>query len=203
MLNKTHGHKDIYIVGGGRSLLGFDFDKIKNKGLIIGVNESFFIADCDVCFSIDICWIRSNNKRIKQAVDAGKTVALAVSPHQMQDKWVIDRAQYFLRRHRSILSENVGEISGDNSGHGALNLAYHLRPRRIFLLGIDLRSDASVTHWHDVYSNIGNYKKSYNHWTAQFEETKRYLDAAGIEVYNCNPDSNVAVFRKDVSYGDL
>lgn len=86
------------------------------------------------------------------------------------------------------LSEDPSCINTGNSGYGALNLAYHMRPKRIFLLGID----GSIGYFYT--------KKQANRPLSNiqilFNSSKPQLDANNIEVYNVSPKSTVSCFPK-------
>lgn len=86
------------------------------------------------------------------------------------------------------LSEDSSCISTGNSGYGALNLAYHFRPKRIYLLGID----GGMGYFYTTN------KKNRPLKTLEilFNSTVDQLAARGIEVVNVSPDSVVKCFPK-------
>ena len=65
-----------------------------------------------------------------------------------------------------------------SSGYAAINLAYLKRAKRIYLLGF-------------------NYDRfPFTKWVNGYETMLPQLEAAGVQVVNCNPDSQLPFFRK-------
>lgn len=94
-------------------------------------------------------------------------------------------------------------LNGSNSGFCALNLAFQMRPRRIFLLGFDMNRDRfGKAYWHDPYpwnpstrdgsTTNGTYAK----WALEFKAAARAFSDAGIEVFNVSPQSAIQDFQK-------
>lgn len=85
------------------------------------------------------------------------------------------------------LSEDPGTINTGNSGFGGLGLAYHMRPHKVALLGVDGRKERRVD---------GGMPRSLDHLPALFESAVPQLRSAGIEVANGSPDSEVDCFPR-------
>lgn len=96
------------------------------------------------------------------------------------------------------LDTNEGIRTGNNGGHAALNLAYHLGATRIILLGYDLRLGPNGEgHFHEEHP-----------WGAMKDRTLREkmlplfrpialeLADRGVEVLNATPGSALVVFPK-------
>lgn len=86
------------------------------------------------------------------------------------------------------LSEDSSCINTGNSGYGALNLAYHMRPKNIYLLGID----GTIGYF---YSNKDR-NRPLTYISTLFKSAVPQLEAAGIKVYNVSPRSKVTCFEK-------
>jgi len=200
--------KTIYIVGGGPSLYGYDWNLLKEKN-IIGINRAFevvpwadFIYFTDYKFFIEY--------QHKGLLDVDSILAT-----------VDDRI-----RHTNVMNfinSGVNGIDtskdclrvGKNSGHAAINLAVHLGAKRIVLLGFDMCTEqCSVTrirdkksmmvsgrsHWHEGYKtgpNLGTYPTMLRHFPSLVDPLKEL----GIEVLNASPRSKLEIFPK-ISLGD-
>lgn len=92
----------------------------------------------------------------------------------------------------------------NNSGAAAINLAVHTGVKKIILLGFDMKLDPQQNqHWHKLYASPWNQTKSiFEKHLVGFPLIKKDLDALGIEVFNCNPDSAIECFQK-VNFKDL
>lgn len=152
----TDTHESVIIVCSGSSLRGFDFSKIYDIGHIICVNNSYRgLKKFDSWFTLDPWGLDKgqaplNKKNVKfyAAVpqDFGTQTA-KIKSHQINAPRQITYLHRLISHnmpnvtsetaYRLTLSEDKGCISTGNSGYGALNLAYHMNPRKILLLGMD------------------------------------------------------------------
>ena len=86
----------------------------------------------------------------------------------------------------------------------AIRIAYLIGFRRIFLLGCDMTMDKS-SHYHFEQNrhegSISGNNKTYELLKQRFAKLRPLFEAAGLNVYNCNPDSKLEVFDH-ISYGD-
>lgn len=88
-----------------------------------------------------------------------------------------------------------GLMTGQNSGHQAINLAVLLGARRILLLGFDMKSSGGKTHWfgeHPTRTDESIFSAMLNN----FPHMVRPLAALGVEVINCTPGSALQCFPK-------
>ena len=90
---------------------------------------------------------------------------------------------------RAGLAEDVGAIHTGNSGYGALGLAYHLRPARVGILGLDATDRPYAIA-------PGRPAKSLEHLPWLFGTAAPQLRAAGIEVLLGSPSSRVRCFER-------
>lgn len=88
-------------------------------------------------------------------------------------------------------------VTGSNSGFQALNLAYHFKPKKIILLGFDMKDRPDGTHNID-----GDHPKeirrgcSFDLFKRHFKIASEILEEEGIKVYNCTTDSALDCFEK-------
>lgn len=203
-----HANK-IIIVCSGTSLDGFDFNKIKSReNYIITVNgsvNSVPFADC--WFTLDPWGLDGpqlpnlkNFKGIMYAAvpdDYGRRDAKNVR-HRVRPNSKVN----FLHRLVSHnfpdqssetamclgLSEDPRCIATGNSGYGAFNIAYHMRPKKILLLGLDGGMGYFYTK---TESN-----RSLHMLPKLFNSTRHQMEKAGIEVINGSKDSRIGTYPK-------
>lgn len=90
------------------------------------------------------------------------------------------------------------QLNGDNSGYCALNFAYLLRPRRVFLYGFDM---GAVEHffgpypWANEPGASRTTPEKFGKWRSDMNEASRQFHEARIDVVNTNPQSKVRAFR--------
>lgn len=85
---------------------------------------------------------------------------------------------------------------GSNSGYQAINLAYLLGAKRIFLLGYDMtHKQGTKTHWFgDHPPEFGRGK--YEAFIPFFNSLASDLSAAGVEVINCSRITKLTQFKR-------
>lgn len=135
--------QDAYLIGGGPSLSGFDFQRLRDKK-VIGCNDAFRLGPeiVDICLFCDASFFHSHKWELEKW--PGRMVTNAPTLLELNCPWLLQ-----MKRQKDGLTE--GETLGFNlsTGASAINLALALGSRRIFLLGYDLsRSNAGDSHWH-------------------------------------------------------
>lgn len=151
----TEQHDSIIIVASGSSLIGFDFRKLENCGHIICVNNSYKgLEKFDSWFTLDPWGLSGEQppKNFKGTLyaavpqDFGTNHARVVAHKNKMPTNIIYLHRLISHNkpgvssetaYRLGLSEDNGCINTGNSGFGAINLAYHMRPKKILLLGLD------------------------------------------------------------------
>lgn len=138
---------DVFLIGGGPSLRGFDFEQL---GLLptIGCNQAFLLGPeiCKVCIFGDYKFWAHFARPLSDF-----TGWVASPRHTMtkQADWI-----HFFERQDEGLSKSKLAWNA-NTGAAAINLALILGASRVFLLGYDCCMDSEnsakpeSTHWHD------------------------------------------------------
>lgn len=93
----------------------------------------------------------------------------------------------FLLRVRGPLSQCASVLAhNDNSGSAAINFAYHLRPARLVLLGMDHNAPYSY-----CYGNPVRCERPWLGTTEWYRDAARKLAGIGCEVVNGSPESAI------------
>lgn len=85
------------------------------------------------------------------------------------------------------LAESEHQINTGNSAYGALGLAYHMRPDRIVLVGVDGSDEPRVE---------GGQCNNLSHLPMLFASAVPQLARAGISVANASPHSKIDCFPR-------
>lgn len=184
---------DIYIVGGGGSLKGFDFSRLDGKTKI-GANNAAFMANCQHLVSIDNRYI---NATASAFPDFKGTVHLAysgtpqfpISPNVIVYERVRPGDDYDLTNNRQLF--------GQSSGFAAFVIAARMKPKRIHLLGIDMKPNG---WWHGGFPGGRQFTNTMLAWALEFDKLKEKLE--NIEVFNYSLESTVTAYEKR-PLGDL
>jgi len=189
-----------FVVGGGPSLEGFDFERLRGKGKIIVINKSFLdVPFADILFFMDgskttFYGLVHRGKLAPDALDKwkefkGHKVYMNLVGRQFDDVYSV-RA---LGRAGVSTSIKHGLYYGNNSGVGAIGLAICLRANPIYLLGIDCKYKDGKSHYHSGYFD----KKpewAYRGFTKDFARMNRVISRTKYKVINLNPDSGLRCF---------
>jgi hypothetical protein len=192
-----------FIVGGGSSLKGFDFERLRGKGKIIAVNRAYL--DCpfaDLLVFMDKSrfyrWAMENklDKRSKQKFEEFKGLkAYVYMRHDIPNVYLVPRAGKF----GLSTSLEEGIYIGTNSGYSALSIALCLGANPIYLLGFDMKYSRD-----EKGKPIGHYHKTYPEQQVEqvvIDFRKGYIELApelklrGRRVINLNPDSGLTCFE--------
>lgn len=140
--------RSVAIIGGGPSLSGFDFTKLRGRGYyVIAVNNAYKVAPwADLCFFADARWWRHHKSEL---LNFEGSLVTSTADHKTVQHSRLVRLQ---REYNAPLSEDPTKVSGHDSGTMAVNLAYLMGARRIVLLGFDMTfEEGGPTHWHDEH----------------------------------------------------
>jgi len=187
-----------FIIGGGPSLKGFDFSRLKGE-LVIGVNRAYEKIDCTIMFSMDsryYQWITrgelKGRARDKFINFKGYKIWLNASRYQFpkdiyQLGWVGGEGFSW------SLKNGLG--GGSNSGFGALNLAVCLGANPIYLLGFDMKgNNGKQAWWHEGYP-MRQPNEVYAKFIERFSRVAPELKQKKIKVINLNPNSALRCFE--------
>lgn len=180
----------VYLIGGGPSLKGFEWNRLKGKKTI-AINKAVkFYPNADAMYWTDgrvYSWL---NKEINDF--KGLKYTIRWNRNHTPDINVLKRgAKFGLETAKDTLAH------GNNSGYAAINLAIHLGAKRIVLLGYDMGNDGKVSHFHDGYPVPATATNIYTkQFLPGFDILKDRLKGKDIQIYNACPTSKLNTFKK-------
>lgn len=212
------------MVAGGWSVANVAVDQL--AGRVIAVNDSaLHLPRWDVAISMDRLWAEHRLERVLQrAWDQVWEGDGEGSPSVRAMLWMRENALQNLPSLRDTVTAfrcdhetdefapdpefsddqataHIPRLNGRSSGACALNLAWHMRPSRLFLLGFDMcRSRRGEAHWYPPYpwstpsGSTSNGK--YSAWAAGFEHAREAFHRVGCQVFNVSPASAITSFQK-------
>lgn len=181
----------VVVVGSGPSLRDIAPNEITRCGAtVIAVNGAIdWLGAADYWFTLDLSQI--NMVRAQNQVEGCQYVVVEPKYRtRLRDITVLRRIvgdKLGKARAPGGLSEDPGAINTGNSGFGALGLAYHMRPGKIAILGVDGKQERRVD---------GGMPRSLEHLPELFATAVPQLEAAGIGVVNGSPESAVTCFPR-------
>jgi hypothetical protein len=186
----------IIIIGGGRSLKGFNFGRLHRQDcFIIAVNDSgqhvpfahaWFTLDPWGLYGPQLPDLKFKGQLYAAVPEDFGTPRAAMRGHRMEPTASIK----YLRRltNEGGLCEDPSGIYTGNSGYGALGLAYHMKPKKVLLLGID----GDFGYYYPSHKTNNNLA----HLPELFEASLPQLRRNNIHVINGSPNSSVTCFPR-------
>ena len=182
-------NQDVYIVGSGPSLLGFDFKKLENKN-VIAVNNSYKYVKHNILIFYDPSFqqtVRNNKDDI----------------YKMDCKIITGRSSGIIPKNNNISIVNMKDYPSKNpdylygsfqSGLMAINAALISEAKKIFLLGFDCTWKNNICHF---YYQDCNHPESFN--KIRYERAVPYYDKFcdfRNKIFNCSDISLIKTFQK-------
>ena len=200
--------KKVIVVGSGTSLSGFDFMRLNRSDYyVIAVNGAVTsVPFAKAWFTLDPWGL--HGPQLPDHRFKGKLFAAVPLDYGRRDaknvkhRVTVTRPITFLNR---LISHNFADQSSEtafvlglsddprcvatgNSGYGAFNVAYHLKPEKILLLGLD----GGMGYFYTQTET----NRALTHLPKMFNSTRHQIAKAGIQVINGSPHSTITAFPK-------
>jgi hypothetical protein len=187
---------DCYIVGGGPSLKGFDWDRLKGK-FVIAINRAYETCpDAQILYFTDPPFWKQHSEAMLRHGGLLIRGAVGVRNEPKPARLIL----YNLKSKDGFHTEAGCLAHGQNSGYACINLAAgHLHFKRIHLLGFDLNWKGQDSHWHSGHPRVDK-PNAMQSWAKNYDNLLLPLKNLGVEVINYSPDSMITAFpKKDLS----
>lgn len=193
--------KPLAIVAGGPSLIGFDFNALKDFHVLAVKGSIFDLPWASAGFGLD-------TPRYLEWLDGGKfdrvkmPVYWAVDPTSLpvQSREQPACVTLIERQQGSTMSDDPRVIyNGSSSGFGAFNIAWLKRARRIALFGYDYKEEKTGPQHHNDQHYLKKRKQTpgrWKGWAMQFDQLTRQCEKAGVMVVNGCHDSQIEAFPR-------
>ena len=188
--------KPVAVIGGGPSLIDFDFEKLRGAHVLAVKGTIFDIPWADACFGLDTPKYKDWRHKL---ANVQSRVYWAVPEDQLQETGPpISKNITFLKRlPGQQLSDDPSVIyGGGTSGFGALQICIHKHAKQIVLFGFDYDGASSAP------TGVGQEKRRAQNaanwaiWAEQFSVYVPYFTRHGISVVNACPASAIRCFQK-------
>ena len=198
---------NVIIVGSGPSVKAVDPSDILNSGAhVIAVNGAIeWLGGADSWFTLDpsvknihrminrvegVKYYAAVDTKNRRKIPPGVTILNRLSNPPVRSRFK-DTPQYWFLRWgcRTGLCETPSSVNSGNSAYGALGLAYHWKPEKILLLGVDGSTEGRV-------DGNGPPDFSLDHLPVLFKTANKQLQKNNIQVMNGSKDSKVTCFPR-------
>lgn len=184
-----------FLLGGGPSLIGFDFERLRGRGRVIAINRAFEYAPfADVLFFMDHKFYQmchtDPERFTKWQAFKGFKIFLNLIGRKVEDVYSVKS----LGRRGVSYSLKSGLYHGNNSGMGALQLAMAMKAKPIYLLGYDMQYENGHSHFHNGY--VGRTpERIVQGFSREFEIMAETMDGRKADIVNLNPRSGLKIFQ--------
>ena len=210
-------NKPVVVIGGGPSLIGYDFRRLKvaqEKGLVfvIGVNDAYRFGFPDLVLFGDYLWFmlkdRGDGWKHRDAfrvyANAGQRSVVAVlpdpTPRQLQELGGYEFLNLIKRGPKHGLSVSPDSLGWNcNTGAAAINLALLIGATAVLLLGFDCKSSpAKASNWHLNLCHPTPQDTIYDQYKGWLQVVADELPKCfpDVLVLNAGPDSELGAFPK-------
>lgn len=193
-LNNIWKDQTSFIIGGGPSLIGFDFTPIIHRN-VIGVNNAYLLGDwVDICWFGDLKWHQWHHEQLKSFK--------GIIAHCNTKSSLINlkRLIPFERNRVSGIDTTPNSVAWNRcSGFSAINFAYHLGSRKIVLLGFDMNHNGKQRNWHNDHKEKCTLREAdtrYSHYLTCCPVIQKDANRLGVRIINTNLNSAIEVFEK-------
>jgi hypothetical protein len=189
----------VYIIGGGPSLKGFDFERLNGK-ITIAINSAMYFLQPTAVFWCDGRWAAQNDDKLS-ALDCFKlgVVTTANPPaDNTRNRYTLGRSLPLYRTGTEGYDATLYRVRGNNSGTMAINMCCNMQAKRIILLGFDVGVVDKQSHFHaNLQDRIGD-QVYINDFLPNFKSLHAGLIANGVktEILNASSISRLEMFTK-------
>lgn len=198
----------IVVVASGLSLTQADVDYCRGKARVLVVNDNYHKAPwADWLYACDYAWWghkalfgEKRNHELTAEIFPGQRWMMSDAGKNVWGiKELKGRIGGGLCRDKDYVSWGGPNDEGGNSGHQALNLAYHLRDpdEPIALLGFDMGA-TGCEHWFGQHpETLGNpLPHRFKIWVEYFRLIAADLAKEGVTVINCTRTTALDCFKQ-------
>lgn len=190
-LPRTHWKgRTVFVLGGGPSLIGFDFACLRGQSLIainaLGYRVLDIATASDILHGHDCGFFENHPELVKLwpgLITSTSTDAVNRYPGRILKIATLTNPNFLFDTHVK---------HGNSSGHTAISLAVALGATLIILLGFDMRLVNGRSHSHDFYVEQASvYRTAY---IPAFRGWARAAARIGVRIVNATPGSSLHEF---------
>jgi len=206
---------EVFIIGGGPSLLGFDFTRLRGKKTIAVNKAVFYAPNPDYFITHDLTFFKKIDLNKFSQIQTTKYLILCPVTFRyteiIKDR-IYDRRPYpespwgydydirlinfiIISKEEKGIGFNWDDFRhGENSGYSALQFAVIMQFNPIYLLGFDMNVHPGVAHWHEGYGeDPAQVQKRLDYYYHNFYTGLQELKnkKPWIEIYSLSPRSSL------------
>lgn len=189
----------VAIVGGGPSLVDFDFQRLRGATVLAVKGAIFDIPWADAGYGVD--WPRFLEWKDRLA-GLPMRIYWGVDRERLAECPAAENITYLERTEGEQISDDPSTVfCGGTSGFGALQVALLKKARRIILFGFDYQGDWRVAE--NFHHNPKHYDKrrrqaveNWRMWASYFDNVAWVARSRDVEIINASTMSQISAYPK-------
>jgi hypothetical protein len=185
--------EEVFILGSGSSLEGFDFNRLDGEN-VIAINHSieFYPQAFALIFGDSVFKNKTN-------FDLAGYKGMIFTSDQKDVDVIADNWYYYsVRRHEPVINPKLGLYHPTSTGIAAINLAIQMRAHKIYLLGYDfyMKKDEEGKEINaHFFPDLPHHKGSITSYKMLKKVDKfKPLEEWRHKIFNLNPKSKLKLF---------
>lgn len=195
--------QEVFIVGGGYSVKQVNWEFLQDK-LTVAINDAYlFLPDTSALFWCDDSWVGRNKDKLDQhPCDLRFYARFNGQRHVELDISGPCASTILFRSGEMGFDPNPDNVKGNNSGALCLNLVLNMSPKRVYLVGFDMRDNPlkpGEVNFHNNHIHPGKPSVYQDSFIPAMDELAREIERLrlDVDIVNCSPTSALKCFRKD------
>jgi hypothetical protein len=188
--------KPVAVIGGGPSLIDFDFEKLRGAHVLAVKGSIFDIPWADAGFGLDSSKYKEWRHKL---ANVQSRIYWAVPEDQVAETGPpLAKNITFLKRlpGQSLSGDPSVIYGGSTSGFAALQICIHKRARTIVLFGFDYDGSSNAPPGIGQEKRRAQNAANWDMWAEHFRVYVPYCNEHGINVVNASPLSAIQCFQK-------
>ena len=182
--------RTVIVIAGGYSVREYFARDLRDRGFVIGVNDSCISAACDVGLTMDRLWMENRLLLVRT-----KQITMYVRDSAAKNIRDYPMSIFTNDNKATVMSCDPTVLNGTNSGMCALNLAFQLDPARVYLLGFDMTVGPKGEHyWYPDYPWATPKAGKLRTWAKQYDQIAQQFKDMKIPVFNVNHRTALKAF---------
>lgn len=191
--------KSVIVLAGGSTVADYMPEALDMtaRGVVIGVNDAAVNAACNFAVTMDRKWLEYRYKSLQTLLKCEKLDVVYARKGTTQNipNWEELGFSWFERQNTDDFTPGARNLNGSSSGTAAINLAWAMSPKTIYLLGFDMKTRDGKRYWYPDYPWItptgGTKEGTYSAWAKRFRNIREQCFRRGIWLVNVTHDSAI------------
>lgn len=195
-INGRLNGKEVFLLGGGSSLKGFDFNKLDKK-IVLAVNHSIeYYPKAGMLIVADKIFFKYTTFDVTKYKGLLFISEKCKGTPPITEMWKAEKDNLYIyedRRDEPTLNAKVGLFHPTSAGMQAITLALQMRAKHIYLMGYDYYKNNGNMHFYPDYEHHKRYDgEKMKQKLCKFSRFEPYYK----KITNLNPDSLIEEFPK-------